>query len=349
MGDVLHPQAGAGDVALWPGELDEQLIAELLSDDSLLLGALHQQQVLPGGGDSSEHCTRDKADAPAPCDSGGGGGAAAEQEEVLPRPEAVSRALSSVYTGPTIRDIEKALSTSRPYPSWSSRRYSPMHLGRFGAASRAPESKYTTKVRSCGGKTPSDGYKWRKYGQKSIKNNPHPRSYYKCTGSRCGAKKHVEKSTDDPEMLIVTYEGPHLHGPQPLFPRRQWAFVDLSGAGAAAAAKTKQARTPSPAASSAAARASDDGGGGRPANDQEMAYCDAEAAAVLPGNGRAEDAVAHRHLSLAATADSCDDGSTASVPAPRAATVVLACDSPPTTWSCPDFPFAWSPEALLLL
>jgi hypothetical protein len=46
--------------------------------------------------------------------------------------------------------------------------------GRFGAASPAPE-KYTTKVRSCGGKTPSDGYKWRKYGQKSIKNNPHPR------------------------------------------------------------------------------------------------------------------------------------------------------------------------------
>ncbi|CAO1944456.1 unnamed protein product [Urochloa humidicola] len=171
MGDVLHPQAGAGDVAaLWPGELDEQLITELLSDDSLLLLGAPQQQ--PAAGDSSEPCcSRDDTGAsppavPAPCNSGAG------EQEAVPQPEAVSRALCSVYTGPTIRDIEKALSTSRPYP-WSTRRYSPMHL--FGAAIRAPESKYTTKVRSCGGKTPSDGYKWRKYGQKSIKNNPHPR------------------------------------------------------------------------------------------------------------------------------------------------------------------------------
>ncbi|CAO2182374.1 unnamed protein product [Urochloa humidicola] len=332
MGDVPHPQqAGAGDVAaLWPGELDEQLITELLSDDSLLLCAPQPQP--PAGDSSLEPCSsRDTgasppAAAPAPCSGGG----AAEQEAV-PQPETVSRALSSVYTGPTIRDIEKALSTSRPYPWSTTRRYSPMHVGRFGAASRAPDqSKYTTKVRSCGGKTPSDGYKWRKYGQKSIKNNPHPRSYYKCTSSRCGAKKHVEKSTEDPEMLIVTYEGPHLHGPQPLFPRRQWASVDLCGAAAAA---KKQAETPSPAA-----RASDDGGGWRPPPPN-----------ALPGSGRVDEDAGPRQQLLAATADSCDDGSTASVPAPRAAGTMLTCDSPPTTWSCPDFPFAWSPEAPLLL
>jgi hypothetical protein len=122
---VLHPQPGAADVAVWPGELDEQLITELLSDDSLLLGALEQ---VPAG-DSEQHCSRDTgaSSAPAaPCISGGG--TAAEHQELLPQPEAVNRALCSVYTGPTIRDIEKALSTSRPYP-WSSRRYSPtMHL-----------------------------------------------------------------------------------------------------------------------------------------------------------------------------------------------------------------------------
>jgi hypothetical protein len=127
MGDALHPQAGPGDAALWPGELDEQLITELLINDSLLLGALQQA---PAGGDAEPWSldntgasSSSSPAAPAPCNSGGG----AEREEVLPQPEAVSRALCSVYTGPTIRDIEKALSTSRPYP-WSSRRYSPMHL-----------------------------------------------------------------------------------------------------------------------------------------------------------------------------------------------------------------------------
>ncbi|XP_020148292.1 uncharacterized protein [Aegilops tauschii subsp. strangulata] len=105
---------------------------------------------------------------------------------------------------------------------------------RYGALGTAPESKHTTKVRGCGGgKTPMDGYRWRKYGQKFIKNNPHPRSYYKCTSARCSAKKHVEKSTDDPEMLIVTYEGSHLHGPQTTtLPRLQPpdAAADLPGA-----------------------------------------------------------------------------------------------------------------------
>ncbi|GJN17194.1 hypothetical protein PR202_gb04244 [Eleusine coracana subsp. coracana] len=156
-----------GAAAVWPGELDEQLISELLSDDSFL-GAL--QQVPGGGADTGPPAGA----APAPCSSGGC--AAAERDDELPQPAEVSRALCSVYSGPTIQDIEQALS-SRP-GHWSSRRYSsPSTISRFGTASRAaPESnKYTTKVRSCAGKTPSDGFKWRKYGQKSIKNNPYPR------------------------------------------------------------------------------------------------------------------------------------------------------------------------------
>lgn len=37
------------------------------------------------------------------------------------------------------------------------------------------------------------------------------RSYYRCTNSRCNAKKQVERSIEDPDILIITYEGLHLH------------------------------------------------------------------------------------------------------------------------------------------
>ncbi|OIW20472.1 hypothetical protein TanjilG_11873 [Lupinus angustifolius] len=59
---------------------------------------------------------------------------------------------------------------------------------------------------------PSDEYSWRKYGQKPIKGSPYPRGYYKCSTVRgCPARKHVERAQNDPNMLIVTYEGDHHH------------------------------------------------------------------------------------------------------------------------------------------
>ncbi|CAJ1941727.1 unnamed protein product [Sphenostylis stenocarpa] len=65
---------------------------------------------------------------------------------------------------------------------------------------------------------PADEYSWRKYGQKPIKGSPYPRGYYKCSSVRgCPARKHVERAQDDPNMLIVTYEGEHRH-PQPRLP-----------------------------------------------------------------------------------------------------------------------------------
>ncbi|KAG9457799.1 hypothetical protein H6P81_002307 [Aristolochia fimbriata] len=69
-----------------------------------------------------------------------------------------------------------------------------------------------------------DGYRWRKYGQKAVKNSPFPRSYYRCTSAMCGVKKRVERSCDDPTIVVTTYEGQHTHS-SPVAPRGSTASI----------------------------------------------------------------------------------------------------------------------------
>ncbi|KAL8152291.1 hypothetical protein V2J09_010051 [Rumex salicifolius] len=56
-----------------------------------------------------------------------------------------------------------------------------------------------------------DGFKWRKYGKKMVKNSPNPRNYYRCSINGCPVKKRIERDRDDNRYVITTYEGIHNH------------------------------------------------------------------------------------------------------------------------------------------
>ncbi|KAF8396801.1 hypothetical protein HHK36_018434 [Tetracentron sinense] len=129
--------------ANWSDGFEDELVRELFDDESPLF-------VLPP-----------ETNEPEP--------------SLLPEP-ATNWLVPTIYSGPTIEDFENALSaTSGSNEFEEGRRISQARITILEKGLSKIEDKYTLKIKSCGNGMADDGYKWRKYGQKSIKNNPNPR------------------------------------------------------------------------------------------------------------------------------------------------------------------------------
>ncbi|THU61071.1 hypothetical protein C4D60_Mb07t19420 [Musa balbisiana] len=64
-----------------------------------------------------------------------------------------------------------------------------------------------------------DGFKWRKYGKKSVKNSPNPRyvhsslepNQYYVAEVNCSTYVVCDRDREDPRFVITIYEGVHNH------------------------------------------------------------------------------------------------------------------------------------------
>ncbi|XP_057757702.1 LOW QUALITY PROTEIN: probable WRKY transcription factor 43 [Arachis stenosperma] len=79
-------------------------------------------------------------------------------------------------------------------------------VGRMKKATRVPRFAFQTRSLD---DILDDGYRWRKYGQKAVKNSTYPRSYYRCTHHTCNLKKQVQRLSKDTSIVVTTYEDNH--------------------------------------------------------------------------------------------------------------------------------------------
>lgn len=77
---------------------------------------------------------------------------------------------------------------------------------------KIPSGGKTLSAVSVARTSASDGYNWRKYGQKQVKSPTGSRSYYRCSHSDCSVKK-IERCDHSGHVIEIVYKSEHSHDP----------------------------------------------------------------------------------------------------------------------------------------
>ncbi|XP_042509398.1 probable WRKY transcription factor 32 isoform X2 [Macadamia integrifolia] len=187
----------------------------------------------PIGGSETIDCPIKKIDDSEPSTSRG-----EPSQPTLPTPEQKRQSLDASYTGAETKAEGK--NGDEPEPKRRMKENNVAYAGPILKTIKEP--KIVVQAAGDVGIS-SDGYRWRKYGQKMVKGNPYPRSYYKCTSAGCPVRKHVERAVDDTTAVIITYEGKHDHD-MPVPKKRHGPPSAALLIAAAAAMNTPQLKKP---------------------------------------------------------------------------------------------------------
>ncbi|TKY73666.1 WRKY transcription factor 75 [Spatholobus suberectus] len=125
-----------------------------------------------------------------------------KHQVILPTASTSSTAFSSdfkVAYNSTLHVEKEVLRTQRKAISAQNESDKEINLHRYAFQTRSPVDVL------------DDGYQWRKYGKKIVKNNKFPRSYYRCSHRGCNVKKQIQRHPQDEQIVVTTYEGTHTH------------------------------------------------------------------------------------------------------------------------------------------
>ncbi|CAA3001789.1 probable WRKY transcription factor 71 [Olea europaea subsp. europaea] len=150
--------------------------------------------------------TPSTSEVPAGVDGGGGGGDLVGGSETPATPNSSISSSSTEAAGD--EDSNKSKKEKESVEGENSSKKE-AKAKKKGEKKKQREPRFAFKTKSEVDQL-EDGYRWRKYGQKAVKNSPYP-SYYRCTTQKCLVKKRVERSYQDPSIVITTYEGQHNH------------------------------------------------------------------------------------------------------------------------------------------